>query len=110
MEPVFLDRREQERVELYCEYLKKIPELLKQLDAVELMYTKALTEEKMLTGKNDQSVSVQLYDDRLRRTASQCEARAADIKDQLALLFALKKELEETSSALRALMGEAPGR
>lgn len=105
MDLLFRDRTEQEKAELYSEYLKKIPELLKQLDAVELMYTKALSEEKMLENKDAENVSVKLYDERLKRTITQCELRMTDIRDQLSLIFALKKELEETSFAIRTLSG-----
>ena len=36
------------RMEVYNEYLRKIPQLLEQLEAVEKMYEKAVMEEKML--------------------------------------------------------------
>ena len=56
---------------------------------------------KMLENKDAENVSVKLYDERLKRTITQCELRMTDIRDQLSLIFALKKELEETSFAIR---------
>ena len=41
-------QEELHRIEIYNEYLKKIPELLKQLETVENMYQKAVLEESML--------------------------------------------------------------
>lgn len=38
MELLFHDQEEYHRIEVYNEYLKKIPELLKQLETVETMY------------------------------------------------------------------------
>ena len=38
MELLFHDQEEGYRIEVYNEYLKKIPELLKQLETVETMY------------------------------------------------------------------------
>ena len=48
MELLLNEKDECNRIEIYNEYLKKIPDLLKQLDAVEKMYKKALLEEEML--------------------------------------------------------------
>ena len=42
MELLLSNQTECQRVEVYNEYLRKIPELLKQLDTVEKMYQKAL--------------------------------------------------------------------
>ena len=36
------------RLEVYGEYLKKIPDLLKQLETIEKMYQKAVMEEEMI--------------------------------------------------------------
>ena len=47
MELLLNEREECNRIEIYNEYLRKIPDLLKQLDAVEIMYQKALLEEEM---------------------------------------------------------------
>ena len=48
MEFLLNTQEERNRIEVYNEYLGKIPELLKQLETVEKMYEKALLEEKML--------------------------------------------------------------
>ncbi|MBQ2912007.1 MAG: hypothetical protein IJE55_06960 [Clostridia bacterium] len=92
------------RMEVYNEYLRKIPQLLEQLEAVEKMYEKAVMEEKMLETKNDDN-SRALYADRLARTKAQCKARADDIREQARLIFALKAQIENESSALRELIG-----
>jgi hypothetical protein len=91
------------RMEVYNEYLKKIPQLLQQLQTVETMYEKAMMEEQMLASKDPADHSVNLYGQRLKSTRAQCEARSADIRQQLKLIFALKKQIEEESSALKAL-------
>lgn len=92
------------RMEVYNEYLKKIPQLLQQLDTVETMYQKAVMEEGMLEGKDPKDHSVSLYADRLKRTKEQCLLRSEDIREQLRLIFALKAQIESESGALRALM------
>ena len=94
------------RMEVYNEYLRKISQLLTQLEAVEKMYEKALLEEQMLTDKNPQDRSVQLYAQRLASTREQCQVRMADIRQQCHLIFALKAQIEEESTALKALMEE----
>jgi len=91
------------RMEVYSEYLRKLPELLKQLEAVEKMYEKAQMEERMLTAQQNDH-SKELYALRLSRTKEQCEERARDIREQCRLIFALKAEIEAESSALKALM------
>lgn len=103
MELLLNAKDECSRIEIYNEYLRKLPDLLKQLDAVEKMYQKALLEEEMLKDK-ETNHSVDLYSDRLARTKKQCELRAADIREQCRLIFELKAQLEKESSALRALM------
>ncbi len=102
----FLLKTEEERcrMEVYNEYLKKIPQLLVQLQTVETMYEKAVLEEGMLGTKDPSDPSVALYASRLASTKDQCEARAADIRNQLKLIFALKKQIEAESSALKTLM------
>lgn len=94
------------RMEVYGEYLKKLPQLLQQLETVEKMYEKAVLEETMLRNRDPAEASVALYADRLRRTREQCALRAADIREQCRLIFALKAQLEAESPALRALMGK----
>jgi len=93
------------RMEVYSEYLRKIPELLKQLETVEKMYEKAVLEEAMLRDKDPEDHSVALYADRLARTREQCRVRAQDIRQQCRLIFALKAQIEKESSALRTLAG-----
>lgn len=92
------------RMEVYNEYLRKIPQLLTQLEAVEKMYEKAVMEEAMLLDRDPADHSVSLYADRLLRTREQCQVRAADIRQQLSLILALKARIEEESSALQSLM------
>lgn len=102
----FLLNTEEERcrMEVYNEYLKKIPQLLVQLQTVETMYEKAVMEEGMLAFRDASDPSVVLYAKRLESTKIQCENRAADIRSQLKLIFALKKQIEDESAALNAFM------
>lgn len=104
MELLLNTQQERCRMEVYNEYLRKIPELLKQLEVVEKMYEKAALEEKMLKDKDPADQSVALYTDRLVRTKVQCQARAEDICQQCRLIFSLKAQIEAESSALNALM------
>jgi len=106
MELLLNTQEERCRMEVYNEYLRKIPQLLTQLEAVEKMYEKALLEEQMLTGKDPQDHSVQLYAQRLASTREQCLTRMADIRQQCRLIFALKDQIEQESTALRTLMTE----
>lgn len=92
------------RMEVYNEYLRKIPELLKQLETVEKMYDKAVLEEKMLKDKDGDNNSVALYTQRINSIKRQCEERAADIRQQCSLIFELKAQIEAESSALQTLM------
>ncbi len=103
MELLLNAQEERCRIEVYNEYLKKIPQLLQQLEAVETMYEKAVMEEEMLKGKDPADHSVSLYAKRLASTKDQCELRAADIRNQLKLIFALKDQIEGESTALRKL-------
>lgn len=106
MELLLNTQEERCRMEVYNEYLKKIPELLVQLETVEKMYEKALLEEKMLQEKDAENVSVNLYSERIARIKRQCEERAADIRQQCRLIMELKVQIENESSALRALMSK----
>lgn len=103
MELLFNTQDEVNRMEVYNEYLRKIPELLVQLETVEKMYKKALLEEEMLKEKDMDNHSVELYSDRLNRIKRQCEERSADIKQQCRLIFELKTQIENESSAIRSL-------
>ncbi|MGN1166625.1 MAG: hypothetical protein ACI4S2_09415 [Lachnospiraceae bacterium] len=103
MELLFDTQKECHRIEVYNEYLKKIPELFKQLETVEKMYKKALLEEEMLKTKDMQTHSVKLYAERLNRIKCQCEERTKDIKEQCRLILELKRQIEEESKVLRAL-------
>ena len=103
MEFLLNTQEERCRMEVYSEYLRKLPELLKQLDTVEKMYQKAQLEEGMLTAQQDNH-SRALYAQRLSRTKEQCEERARDLREQCRLIFALKAEIEAESPALKALM------
>ena len=95
MELLLNTQEERCRMEVYNEYLRKIPQLLTQLEAVEKMYEKAVLEEQMLKDKDPQDHSVILYANRLASTRQQCR-----------LIFALKAQIEEESTALNALMKE----
>ena len=102
---IFLLNTQEERcrMEVYSEYLRKLPELLRQLETVEKMYEKATMEESMLHDQVDDN-SKTLYAERLARTKEQCEARARDIQEQCRLIFLLKTQVEQESRALRELM------
>lgn len=106
MELLLNTQEERCRMEVYNEYLRKIPQLLTQLEAVEKMYEKAILEEEMLKSKNPEDHSVQLYAQRLASTREQCQSRMADIRQQCSLIFALKAQIEEESTALKTLMGK----
>ena len=106
MEMLLNTQAERCRMEVYNEYLRKIPQLLTQLEAVEKMYEKAILEEKILEDKDPQDHSVALYARRLASTREQCETRMADIRQQCSLIFALKAQIEAESTALQILMGK----
>ena len=103
MELLMNTQKECQQLEVYGEYLKKIPELLKQLETVEKMYQKAVLEEAMLKDKPLDNHSVQLYAERLHRIKEQCEIRSADIRQQCTLILKLKSQIEDESSVLKAL-------
>jgi len=104
MEMLLNSQEERCRMEVYNEYLRKIPQLLTQLETVEKMYEKAVLEEAMLESKPHGDHSVALYADRLARTKEQCLTRMADIRQQCRLIFQLKDQIERESTALRKLM------
>ena len=104
MELLFNSQEERCRIEVYNEYLRKIPQLLQQLEVVETMYEKALMEESMLPACGPSDRSSDLYAERLARTKEQCILRAADIRQQCRLIFTLKDQIENESNALKALM------
>ena len=106
MELLLNTQEERCRMEVYNEYLRKIPQLLTQLEAVEKMYGKAVLEEEMLKNKDPEDHSVQLYGQRLASTREQCLTRMADIRQQCGLILSLKEQIEAESSALRCLMGK----
>lgn len=104
MELLMTGEEERCRIQVYNEYLKKLPQLLQQLETVETMYEKAVMEEAMLPKCGPESRSSELYAQRLARTKEQCVIRAADIRQQCRLIFSLKEQIEQESPALRALM------
>lgn len=104
MELLLQNQDERCRMEVYNEYLKKIPQLLQQLETVETMYQKAVMEEAMLPACGPEDHSSELYAQRLARTKEQCLLRAADIRQQCRLIFALKAQIEQESTALQTLM------
>ena len=103
MELLMNTQKECQQLEVYGEYLKKIPELLKQLETIEKMYQKAMLEEAMLKDKPLDNQSDQLYAERLHRIKEQCEIRSADIRQQCTLILELKSQIEAESSVLKAL-------
>lgn len=105
MEMLLNTQEERCRMEVYNEYLRKIPQLLTQLETVEKMYEKAVLEEAMLQNKDSADHSVALYTDRLARTKEQCITRMEDIRQQCRLVFQLKDQIERESTALRELIG-----
>lgn len=82
------------KVEIYNEYLKKIPSLLSQINTVEKMQRKAETELQMLQKEPD-SFSRQQYQARLESTREQCAQRLGEMKEELNLILGLKEQLEE---------------
>ena len=101
---ILYTQEEIHRMEVYSEYLKKIPELLKQLETVEKMYQKAVMEDKMLQEEEKDNYSVEIYSERLARIKKQCEERSADIKEQCKLILKLKEQIENESNVLKTLM------
>lgn len=104
MELLLNTQEERCRIEVYNEYLRKIPQLLMQLETVEKMYEKAVLEEEMLKNKDPEDQSVILYARRLASTREQCHARMEDIRQQCRLIFALKAQIEDESTALQFMM------
>ena len=104
MEILLNTQEERCRIQVYNEYLKKIPQLLQQLETVETMYEKAVMEEKMLPDCGPENKSTELYAQRLTRIKEQCLIRAADIRQQCRLVFALKEQIERESVAIQILM------
>ena len=104
METLLHSQEERCRMQVYNEYLRKIPKLLEQLEVVETMYEKAVMEESMLPECGPADRSSALYAERLARTKEQCILRAEDIRQQCRLIFALKAQIEVESEALRALL------
>lgn len=82
------------KVEIYNEYLKKIPSLLSQINTVEKMQRKAETELQMLQKEPD-SFSRQQYQARLESTREQCAQRLGEMKEELNLILGLKELLEQ---------------
>ena len=81
------------QVEIYNEYLKKIASLLTQINTVEQMQYKAQKELEMLQTKPDNNSRTQ-YQNRLLSTQEQCDQRLKDMMEELALVQAMKKQLE----------------
>lgn len=104
MEFLFNTKEEHNRIEVYSEYLRKIPDLLKQLETVEKMYEKALLEEQMLKEKDENNHSVLLYSERLNRIKQQCKERSADIREQCRLILELKAQIEAESNVIGEIM------
>ena len=104
MDKLINSPEEHHRIAVYNEYLKKLPQLLQQLETVEAMYEKAVLEEQMLPRCGGDDRSTQLYAKRLASTKEQCITRAADIRQQCRLIFALKAQIEQESTTLQAFI------
>lgn len=82
------------KIEIYNEYLKKIPSLLVQIHTVEKMYEKAKIEQQMLTAQPENE-SRRQYQARLESTERQCACRLQEMQEELRLVQGLKAQLEE---------------
>lgn len=89
------------KIEIYNEYLKKIPNLLSQINTVEKMQLKAQTELEMLK-KEEDNFSRQQYQARLLSTMEQCGVRLQEMTEELRLIQGLKEQLEAELDILRA--------
>ena len=87
-------------IEIYNEYLKKITNLLTQINTVEKMQYKAEMELQMLEDKKEDS-SRGKYEKRLISTKAQCEERLRDMLEELSLVQNLKEDLENKLPILR---------
>ena len=105
MELLMNTQKECQQLEVYGEYLKKIPELLKQLETVEKMYQKAVLEEKPRRKTSLLIITVSSSTtERLHRIKEQCEIRSADIRRGCtSSILELKSQIEAESSVLKAL-------
>lgn len=106
MELLFQKNEERCRMEIYSEYLRKIPKLLQQMEAVEKMYQKALLENEMLQKKDHKNPSVEKYQNRIDQIQTQCMERMENLRQECSLIMRLKCQLEEESPALRWLKQE----
>ena len=88
------------KIEIYNEYLKKIPNLLSQINTVEKMQLKAQTELEMLK-KEEDNFSRQQYQARLLSTMEQCGVRLQEMTEELRLIQGLKEQLEAELGILR---------
>jgi hypothetical protein len=89
------------KVEIYNEYLKKIPSLLTQINTVEKMQQKAAIELEMLQ-KEPEDASRRQYQARLLSTQEQCANRLSEMREELRLVQALKEQLEDELDFLRS--------
>ena len=89
------------KIEIYNEYLKKIPSLLCQINTVEKMQQKAEIELSMLE-EIEEDESKKQYRARLLSTKSQCQQRLKEMCEELRLIQTLKEQLEQELDILRA--------
>lgn len=82
------------RIEIYNEYLKKIPQLLKQIESLEKMVRKAEIEAEMLRSCNHSIPSVEKYQSRIDAIQTQGRERLDDLKEELDLILRLKEQIE----------------
>lgn len=83
------------KMEIYNEYLKKIPQLFKQIEIVEKMMCKADIERQMLKDCDEKILSVQKYNETLQGIQNQCKERRRDLKEELNLIMHLKSQIEK---------------
>ena len=88
------------KIEIYNEYLKKIPSLLCQINTVEKMQEKAEIELSMLESFPEDENKKQ-YRARLLSTKDQCQQRLKDMCEELRLVQTLKEQLEQELDILR---------
>ena len=86
------------KIEIYNEYLKKIPSLLCQINTVEKMQEKAEIELSMLESIPEDESKKQY---RLLSTKDQCQQRLKDMCEELRLVQTLKEQLEQELDILR---------
>lgn len=83
------------KIEICNQYLKKIPELYKQIEISEKMYRKARLELEIFDKRLSENDSTKKYKERLYSLMEQSEERHRLLCEELKLIIHLKKQLEE---------------